>query len=277
MLEQSLGDEWFVLTDISAPPKNQRSTGIAAVIHCSLAKHITQAEIKCPIGADEVMWAKTVAGRIMHLQLSRANCPHTWHLIGVYQYVAKPAYTELRKLILSTLEQILNTAKAEGHKVLLLGDVNAAPLGGRWGYSPSSRLRTVDDEMDMWVSRQACREIKGVKLQATWAAFQNIQRAVLDRAFIFPAEEKSSPMTIAWNRERFDHALITIRLPHSTAGIGYAGASCPENAVQRGPRCKVDFKKWNKYRDGCSRLLALSLDEEDRERAMNCPLILFRL
>jgi hypothetical protein len=70
-------------------------------------------------------------------------------LISVYQYVAKPAYTKLRKLILSTLEQILNTAKAEGHKVLLLGDVNAAPLGGRWGYSPSSRLRTVDDEMDM--------------------------------------------------------------------------------------------------------------------------------
>jgi hypothetical protein len=72
-------------------------------------------------------------------------------------------------------------------------------------------------------------------------------------------------MTIAWNRERFDHALITIRLPHSTAGIGYAGASCPENAVQRGPRCKVDLKKWNKCRDEWSRLLTLSLDEEDRE------------
>jgi hypothetical protein len=43
MLEQGLGDEWFVLTDISAPKDNQRSTGMAAVIDCSLAKHITQA------------------------------------------------------------------------------------------------------------------------------------------------------------------------------------------------------------------------------------------
>jgi hypothetical protein len=181
MLERDLGDEWFMLTDISAPQANQRSTGMAAVIHCSLAKHITQVEIQCPIGAEQVMWAKTAAGRIMHLQLSRANCPHTWHLVGLYQYVAKPANTELRRLILSTLEQILKEAQAAGHKVMLLGDVNAAPRGGRWGYSLSSRLRRVDDEMDMWVSRQSCREIMGAKLQATWAACQGVQRAILDR------------------------------------------------------------------------------------------------
>ena len=265
MLERDLGDEWFMLTDISAPQANQRSTGMAAVIHCSLAKHITQVEIQCPIGAEQVMWAKTVAGRIMHLQLSRANCPHTWHLVGLYQYVAKPANTELRRLILSTLEQILKEAQAAGHKVMLLGDVNAAPRGGRWGYSLSSRLTRVDDEMDMWVSRQSCREIMGAKLQATWAACQGVQRAILDRAFIFPAQEKSSPMTVAWNRAIFDHALVTVRLPHSTAGIGYAGVSCPDNAVQRGPRCKVDLKKWNKCRDEWYRLLILSLDQEDGE------------
>ncbi len=35
-LEKKLGDEWFLLTDISLPRKNRLSTGIAAVVHCSL-------------------------------------------------------------------------------------------------------------------------------------------------------------------------------------------------------------------------------------------------
>jgi hypothetical protein len=41
MLERDLGDEWFMITDISAPQKNHLSTGMAAVMHCSLARHMT--------------------------------------------------------------------------------------------------------------------------------------------------------------------------------------------------------------------------------------------
>ncbi len=52
-LERDLGDEWFMLTDISAPQENQRSTGMAAVIHCSLARHITTVKLACPEGLDK--------------------------------------------------------------------------------------------------------------------------------------------------------------------------------------------------------------------------------
>ncbi len=40
-LERKLGDEWFVLSNITVPHLKRRATGIAAVIHCSLAKSVT--------------------------------------------------------------------------------------------------------------------------------------------------------------------------------------------------------------------------------------------
>ena len=262
-LERDLGDEWFMLTDISAPQENQRSTGMAAVIHCSLARHITTVEPACPEGHDKDEWSKTVAGRVMQLQLSRAECPHTWQLVGLYQYVAASKHYQSREVILSTMETILTRAKESSHRVLLIGDVNSAPTGGRWGYSPSNRLAKLDREMCEWVSSHGCREIQGVKLQATWAMCQDVQRAALDRAFIHPAQEPSSSLTVAWNRVMFDHALIAVRLPHATAGIGYAGACRPESAGSRVPRCKIDLKQWNRRREEWARLLSLSLDQED--------------
>ena len=90
-----------------------------------------------------------------------------------------------------------------------------------------------------------------------------MQRAVLDRAFIHPAEEPSSSLAIAWNRTVFDHALITVRLPSATAGIGYAGACRPELAGPRVPRCRIDLKKWKMLREEWGRLLSLSLDQAD--------------
>jgi hypothetical protein len=59
LLERGLGYEWFMITDISAPQKRQRSTGMAAVIHCSLARHITAVEIACPEGIDKEEWSQT--------------------------------------------------------------------------------------------------------------------------------------------------------------------------------------------------------------------------
>ena len=118
-----------------------------------------------------------------------------------------------------------------------------------------------------WVSRHGCREIQGVKLQATWAMSHDVQRAVLDRAFIHPAQELSSPLTVTWNRAVFDHALIAVRLPHVTAGIGYAGACRPESAGSRVPRCRIDLKQWNRRREEWARLLSLSLDQEDERSA----------
>jgi hypothetical protein len=59
--------------------------------------------------------------------------------------------------------------------------------------------------------------------------------------------------------------MITVRLPHHTAGIGYAGACRPVMAASgsRVPRCKVDLKKWKPRRDEWGRLLKQSLDQDD--------------
>ena len=95
----------------------------------------------------------------MQLQLSRAGCPYIWQLVGLYQYVASNENEQSRVVILSAMEAILAQAKASNHRVLFLGDVNSAPAGGRWGYSPSSKLAEKDRAMDDWVYRQGCREI----------------------------------------------------------------------------------------------------------------------
>jgi hypothetical protein len=113
------------------------------------------------------------------------------------------------------------------------------------------------------VCRQGCREILGVKLQASWVVCQDIHRTILDRAFIYPAQEPSSLLTVAWNREVFDYAVITVRLQHATAGIGYAGAWCPKSTYPRASQCKVDLKKQNGCREEWERLLQLSLDQAD--------------
>jgi hypothetical protein len=52
-LERKLGDEWFVLSNISIPRLKRRATGIAAVVHCSLAKSITVEETRCPEGMEQ--------------------------------------------------------------------------------------------------------------------------------------------------------------------------------------------------------------------------------
>ena len=45
-LESALQDEWFVMSNISDHPGGP--VGIRAVVHCSLAAHITDCVIKIP-------------------------------------------------------------------------------------------------------------------------------------------------------------------------------------------------------------------------------------
>jgi len=265
IIERKLGDEWFVLSNISTPHQKRRATGIAAVIHCSLAKSITLEEARCPVGMEQDSWQQAISGRILHLMLARQQCPHTWHLLGVYQHVASPDNTELRNQLLSSLTDIMNAAKAEQHKILLIGDVNAAPIGGRWGYSVSSKLKTIDADFDRWVSAQQCREIMSTKPRATWKAYHSTHRAILDRVFIYPENETSSPTSIDWNRTVFDHALIYTRLPKSSAGPGYAGASDPNYANLCKPRCRIDLQKWNRCRDEWYRLFTKCLEDNAHE------------
>jgi hypothetical protein len=168
---------------------------------------------------------------------------------------------------------ITSRAARENHRVVLLGDMNSAPEGGRWKYKPSKRFSRFDREMNEWVRNQDCREIAGSKLQHTWAMRHGAQRAALDRAFIHPAHEESSRLIVTWHQAVFDHAMITVRLPHSTAGIGYAGASRPETAALRVPRCKVDLKKWKTRKEEWVHLLKQSLDhvESNEEGLLRDP------
>jgi hypothetical protein len=125
-------------------------------------------------------------------------------------------------------------------------------------------LKTIDADFDRWVGEQQCREILSIKPRPTWKAYHSTHRAILDRVFIFPANEISSPTRINWNRMVFDHALIYIHLPNfnpkSSASSGYAGASYPDYASMCKPRCRIDLKKWNKCRDEWHRLLTICLE-----------------
>ena len=161
-LERKLGDEWFVLSNISVPRSKRRATGIAAIVHCSLAKSITVEETveetRCPEGMEQDSWLKAISGRILHLKLIRQQCPHTWHLLGIYQHVASPDKTELRSRLLSSITDIMTEVTAAQHKILLIGDVNAAPRGGQWGYSASSKLnRWMSTSIDGWVTSNVVR------------------------------------------------------------------------------------------------------------------------
>ena len=73
-------------------------------------------------------------------------------------------------------------------------------------------------------------------------------------------------MTVTWHQAVFDHAMITVRLPHHTAGIGYAGACRPVTAGSRVPRCKDDLQKWKTRRDEWIQLVKQSLDQDDITR-----------
>ena len=264
-MESGLGDEWFMLTDISTH-KRRGPVGMGVVVHCSLAKHVRTLDLPGPEGGDPAEWSQAVAGRILPLQLSREGCPHTWQLVGVYQHVAAASNAQSRAHVLATMGALLTRAERVGHRVVLIGDMNSAPEGGRWKYKPSVRFSRFDREMNEWVLSHACREIAGSTLKHTWAMRHGAQRAALDRAFIYPAHESTSRLTVNWHQAVFDHAMITVRLPHHTAGIGYAGACRPVMTGSRAPRCRVDLKKWKTRRDEWMQLLKQSLEQEDTSR-----------
>ncbi len=87
----------------------------------------------------------------MQIQL---GCPHTWQLVGLYQNEVSSENEQSREVILPAMEAILTRAKASNHRVLFLDDVTSVPAGGRWGYSPSSKLAEQGRATDNWVHRQ---------------------------------------------------------------------------------------------------------------------------
>ena len=271
-LELELGEEWFLLTEISAAAG--RPVGVGALIHSSLARHATKLEVVRPPGIASESWSEAVQGRILLLQLSRPELSCTWWFVGVYQHIASETNDPARHLLMLTLGHLKVLAAEGGHRLVIMGDANAAPQGGRWGYSPSSKVWAADQRMAEWVLGSGLREVCSEPLRATWRACLHPRKAVLDRAWVYPASLCVSPLSVNWAVEQtvFDHALILVNLPQAMAGVGYAGACRPLRVTQPIPRCRVNLRQWReKYVEEWTRLLKLSLAAADSEECAEPP------
>ncbi len=94
----------------------------------------------------------------MQFQHSRAGCPHTWQLAGLYrdQYGASNENEQSRAVILSAMEAILTQAKASTTIVSYFSAMSNRLLPGADG---SSKFAEQDRAIDDWVCRQGYREI----------------------------------------------------------------------------------------------------------------------
>ena len=243
--EAALNDEWFVTTNISASPG--RPVGMGAVIYCSLATHMTDCIVSPPSGSDG---AAAVEGRILDIKVSRPGSPHTWHFIGVYQHVARSANKQARILLRESLHSIVDRARKDMHQVVILGDFNAAPPGGRWGYSRWSTVFKEDSLMEDWVQASAMTEISlSGGLSPTWKSSAGMQMAVLDRIFVTREDARSMGLSVHWCQPLivFDHAFLLLRIHQSLAGSGYAGACRPDRIHSPHSRCQVNLTQWKQH------------------------------
>jgi hypothetical protein len=166
-IERNLKDEWFMITNINA--SSGSPVGVGAIIHCSLAKYITDCTIQPPDGLDQKEWEKAVSGRILRLKVSRPGVPCTWQFTGVYQHVSSSVNRLARAQVRNTLQESLIMARRDGHRVLILGDFNAAPPKGRWGYATGSATVREDRTMENWVRDTNLTEVfQGGKPRPTW-------------------------------------------------------------------------------------------------------------
>ena len=271
-LESDLHDEWFVTTNISTQPG--RPVGVGAIVHCSLARHMTDCVIPYPEAngseTDKQEWIGAVDGRIQCIKITRPGSPLTWQFVGVYQHVAASGKRAARAIVRNTLSDVVERATKEGHRVALLGDFNAAPLGGRWGYSKWSAAVREDKAMTDWLQAINLIEIlhQG-KPTPTWKPSEGPQEATLDRVFVTHEAPASLELSVQWcNQLTFDHALLTLRIQHSQIGTGYAGACRPDRDTHPQSRCRVNLRKWRKHVPEWSRLVheglsAMSAENQD--------------
>jgi hypothetical protein len=163
----------------------------------------------------------------------------------------------------------LEKATVETHHVLLLGDVNAAPIGGRWGYSNRNlAVHQADLSTQEWVASSGLAEVAGEPLEATWRPNLVQKRAILDRAFLYVRDAPIARLKVHWAEPSFlfDHAALLINLPYSEAGMGFAGA-CPPLMQRSQQGLKINLNKWNQpqCREEWARLLQNCLEADEEE------------
>jgi len=268
-LESDLGDEWFLSTNISELPG--RPVGVGALIHCSLANYMTDCILP---QFDESNGARAVAGRILSFKVTRPEFPYVWQIVGIYQHVAKPSNRKARALLHETLQALTSQARQKDHRLVLLGDFNAAPPMGRWGYARWSATAKEDCIMAAWIQESQLIEVsQRGKRTATWRPSEGHQRAILDRVFISADHLCSMDLSVHWHHPMivFDHALLILRIQNSLAGTGYAGACRPLSETNPPARCPIDLKKWKSRLDVWQHLLSSGLQYMESEHAENPP------
>ena len=248
-LESDLHDEWFGTTNISDQPG--RPVGIGAIVHCSLANHMSDCVLQYPYvlesDIEKQSWMDAVDGRIQRIKITRPGSPFTWQFVGVYQHVARSSNRTARTLVRDTLRGMVDMAREDGCRMAILGDFNAAPPGGRWGYSRWSAAAREDRTMTDWMRTANLTEVlpRG-KLIPTWKPSEGPQKAVLDRVLVTHDDLASLELSVRWHRPLivFDHALLTLQIQHSLIGTGYGGACRPEREAPTRSRCRVDLRRW---------------------------------
>jgi hypothetical protein len=92
---------------------SHRPVGIGALVHCTLANHVTDCLVPALHDRDKAEWEAATGGSILRLQVTRPGLSSPWEYIGVYQHVAKAANRSARALLRETLGSILKIAKDE--------------------------------------------------------------------------------------------------------------------------------------------------------------------
>ena len=270
-IEEAMNEEWFLLTDIRAAPGYP--IGIGVLIHSSAAKYTSKIPLVKPPDVDEVQWHLAVEGRVFGLTLARPGMPEPISLIGVNQHTASDNNAHLRSILLSTLSLTKDRLPSTSRRLICLGDFNAAPEGGRWGYSRNSKTRQADQLTSDWASHNRLQEVPSSQLKATWRACLHPKKAALDRAWVSPMDLPTSPLVIQWadSQPVFDHAMILLRLPKAVAGIGYAGASRPFHQPGTPGGCRVNLKELRKPEvlEEWRRLVHISLTETEESESLD--------
>ena len=124
----------------------------------------------CPAGIDDEQLSAAVGGRLLGLKLFRPEISGPLFLLGMNQHVVRDSSIALRSILLQTVVNMKTLAQACRGWFALIGDMNAAPDGGRWGYSSRSKTHE-DDRLNLeWSHQCGLKEVSNAQSHATWKA-----------------------------------------------------------------------------------------------------------
>ena len=97
-------------------------------------------------------------GRILLLELVRPETAGAIWFVGLNQHVASSSNSQAREMVLATIEHLALEIQTRRGRLVVLGDANAAPEGGRWGYSRYTKTPMADEQTDKWFPGRGCEK-----------------------------------------------------------------------------------------------------------------------